>query len=230
MYKDKTILALITARGGSVGIPRKNIKPLGDKPLIAWTIEAAKQSKYLDRLILSSDDAEIIEVAKQFDCEVPFVRPAELASNEMGSMPVILHAIENAGGDYDYLLLLQPTSPFRRPEHIDEIIEHCLGAEENMMVSVKESSKHPTAMFEIEEQCLKPFFGHSETLRRQDAPLAYEHNGALYLAKVDYLKVCQSYNASDVRPYVMTGPSNLDIDTPSDFEYAEFLITKGRVK
>jgi N-acylneuraminate cytidylyltransferase len=229
MYKSKSILALITARGGSVGIPGKNVKDLGGKPLIAWTIDAAQQSSYIDRLIISSDSGDIIEVAKKYGCEVPFVRPDELARNETASMPVILHAIDTIDGEYDYLLLLQPTSPFRTPDQIDEIIEKCIGIDAPIMVSVKESSKHPNAMFEIQDGALNPFFGHKQNLRRQDAPKAYEHNGALYLTQTNYLRDKQSYNTEDALAYVMEGAVNLDIDTPEDFSYAEFLIDKGLI-
>src|SRR5690606_9725040 len=126
MFGDKKVLGLITARGGSKGIPRKNIKLLGGKPLIAWTIDAALKSRYIDRLILSSDDNEIISIAKSLNCDVPFVRPSELATEISSSMDVVLHALDHVGEFFDFLLLLQPTSPFRTSEDIDAIIESCI--------------------------------------------------------------------------------------------------------
>ena len=115
-------IVIIPARGGSKGVPRKNIRELAGKPLIAWTIEAAKKSKYIDRLILSSEDPEIIEVAKAFDCEVPFVRPFELAQDDTPGIEVVLDAVKRCPG-YTHVLLLQPTSPFRTHKHIDAFIE-----------------------------------------------------------------------------------------------------------
>ena len=126
MIGDKSVLALIPARGGSKGVPGKNIRPAGGKPLIAWTIEAAKCSRYIDRLILSTDDPAIVAVAKQFGCDVPFMRPAELATDQADSMVVVRHALQAIGERYDYLVLLQPTSPLRIAADIDAAVERCL--------------------------------------------------------------------------------------------------------
>lgn len=120
-----TFLAVIPARGGSKGIPRKNIREIAGKPLIAWSIEEAKKSKYITKLILSSDDKEIIDVAKQYGCEAPFVRPKALAADETPGVDPILHAIEQCPG-YDYVVVLQPTSPLRTVENIDGAIEMLL--------------------------------------------------------------------------------------------------------
>ncbi len=122
MIDEKKILAVIPARGGSKGVPRKNIRDLAGKPLIAWTIEAAKKSKYIDRLILSSEDPEIIAVAKSYGCEVPFVRKIELAQDDTPGIEVVLDAVQRCLG-YTHVLLLQPTSPFRTHKHIDDLIE-----------------------------------------------------------------------------------------------------------
>lgn len=229
MYKDKKILALITARGGSKGIPRKNIKNLGGKPLISWTVEAARKSAYLDRVILSSEDAEIIEVAKAFGCEVPFIRPVNLAQDETGSMDVILHALLEVEESYDYLLLLQPTSPFRTTQHIDAIIKECIDQGLPMVVSGCRTKKHPFFMYESDNGYLKPFFGFNPQLRRQDMSPAYEHNGALYMSNVEFIKQVKSYNVPEARLFEMTGYSNLDIDEVSDWEYADYLIEKGKL-
>nr|HPK54819.1 acylneuraminate cytidylyltransferase family protein [Smithellaceae bacterium] len=113
MIQGKTVLAIIPARGGSKGIPRKNITNLAGKPLIAWTIEEAKKSKYIDRLILSSEDNEIIQVAKEWGCEVPFIRPRELAEDDTLGIEPVLHALNTIKKKYDYVVLLQPTSPLR---------------------------------------------------------------------------------------------------------------------
>lgn len=120
-----TFLAIIPARGGSKGVPRKNIRNLAGKPLIAWTIEEAKKSKYINRVILSSDDNEIIEIAKNYNCEVPFVRPKNIAEDNTPGIDPVLHAIKQCPG-YDYVVLLQPTSPLRTVEDIDGCIRYML--------------------------------------------------------------------------------------------------------
>ncbi|AGF79647.1 CMP-N-acetylneuraminic acid synthetase [Desulfocapsa sulfexigens DSM 10523] len=229
MYKQKKILALITARGGSKGILKKNIKLLGDKPLICWTIEAALHSQYIDRLILSSDDFEIIEIAKMANCEVPFTRPKYLAEDETSSMDVIMHALEQIEEEYDYLLLLQPTSPFRTTQQIDNIIATCLDEECGMMISVARLKKHPMFMYRLNGQYLESLMDTQQQLRRQDMPAAYEHNGALYLAEIDLLKRVKSYTIPEAYAFIMTGVANLDIDDQEDWQYAEFLIEKGQV-
>jgi CMP-N,N'-diacetyllegionaminic acid synthase len=228
MYKDKTILALIPARAGSKGIPRKNIRPLLGRPLIEWSIAAATRSKYVDRLVVSTDGVEIAEVAKQSGGEVPFMRPQSLAGDTTPTMDVVLHAIEAVAADYDYVLLLQATSPLRTFEHIDEAIEICLDAEAELMVSVVLAKKHPGCMFELRDGRLKPFLqGDVTYTRRQDAPPIYEHNGALYLARTDYLKQAKTYNSSVALPYVMDARSSIDIDDEDDWRYAEFLLSVG---
>lgn len=226
MYKQKSVLALITARGGSKGIPGKNIKLLGGKPLISWTIEAAKACPHIDRLILSSDDTDIIETAIAAGCEAPFRRPKELAADHTPSMDVIMHALAQLDIRYDYLLLLQPTSPFRTTAHIQQIIEQAIETESEMMVSVKKISNHPAFMFELKEGYLHSFFPQKQQVRRQDMPTAYQHNGALYFAKTEYLEHEQSFLTPKVRPFTMSGIANLDLDEPEDWLYAEYIIEK----
>ncbi|MFT5676459.1 MAG: CMP-N,N'-diacetyllegionaminic acid synthase [Paraglaciecola sp.] len=228
MYKQQRILALIPARGGSKGIPRKNIKFLGGKPLIQWTIDAANQSKYIDRLILSSDDAEIIRVAQSFNCETPFVRPAELALDTTSSMDVIVHALNHVEQcdepPYSHLLLLQPTSPFRDAAHIDQIIEQCIDQSAEMMISVNRLKKHPSYMYYLDNGHLTSFQPIKQQLRRQDMPVSYEHNGALYFAKISLLRETLSYNYATAMPFEMSKSASLDLDEPEDWDYAEHLI------
>lgn len=228
MFNEKRILALIPARGGSKGIPGKNIRILGGKPLLAWTIEAAQNSKYLDRIILSSDSEEIISVAKEYGCEVPFVRPADLARDETSSMDVIIHALDMLDESYDYLLLLQPTSPFRTTHDIDAAIEHAFSVGAKMLVSVARLKKHPMFMYRVVDGFLESIIDSCSPtqLRRQDMPPAFEHNGAIYFAEVSYLRSCKSFNGQKVFPYLMEGRANLDIDTIEDWIYAEFLASQ----
>lgn len=228
MYKNKTILALITARGGSKGIPRKNIKPLNGIPLINWTINAAKRSRYVDRLIISTDDHEIADIAKCAGCEVPFIRPEELATDLATSMDVILHALENIKTDYDYLLLLQPTSPFRSTTQIDSIIEQGINNLVPITVSVSESKKHPSFMYTLEKKCqLTPILPNQQHGRRQDMSKIFEYNGALYLANIPHLKTVKSFKGEGVQAFVMDTITSVDIDEPLDWEFSEFLIEKG---
>ena len=170
MYNNKRILGIIPARGESKGIPSKNIKPLDGKPLIAWTINAAKESKYLDRLILSSDSMAITEVAKQYGCNVPFVRPLELSQDETPGISTELHVIEQVP-DYEYIVLLQPTSPFRSAGNIDRCIEICLEQNGKACISVSEVEKNPSWMYRIQENnILSPLLDAPLISRRQNLP------------------------------------------------------------
>lgn len=227
MYKGKKILALITARGGSKGIKKKNIALLGNKPLVAWTIEAAKKSSYIDRLVLSSDNEEIIETARQFGCEIPFIRPIELAQDTSSSMDVILHALDqiNQQFAYDYLLLLQPTSPFRNPSTIDNAIEFCIDNHYPMIVSVAQRKKSlNNTYFKDSDNKLRPVLGSFEyNTRRQDQPVVFEHNGAIYFSTIDFLRKVKTYNSPETRMFEMVGYENIDIDTEEDLLFARLL-------
>lgn len=227
MYQGKTVLALITARGGSKGIPDKNIKCLAGKPLINWTVDAAKQSAYIDRLILSSDDDNIMQQALAAGCEVPFKRPAELAQDSSSSMDAIVHALEQLTVQYDYLLLLQPTSPFRTVTQIDAIIKQGIDSVADVTVSVTESKKHPAFMYTLEGNKLVPAINIQQQKRRQDMPKVYEYNGALYFASIPHLLQVKSYNGEGVSAFLMDALSSVDLDEPLDWEFAEHLVMKG---
>ena len=229
MYQGKTVLALITARGGSKGIPGKNLKLLSGKPLINWTIDAAINSKYIDRLILSSDDDDIIQEAVSSGCEVPFKRPTELALDNSSSMDAVVHALENVEEEYDYLLLLQPTSPFRKTKQIDAIIEEGIELQSDIVVSVCEAKKHPAFMYSLDGDKLVPVMGVQAHKRRQDMPKVYEHNGALYFSRISYLLEARSYNNEGARAFLMDNLSSIDLDEKIDWEFAEYLIMKGIV-
>lgn len=213
-----TFLAIIPARGGSKGVPRKNIKNLAGKPLIAWTIEEAKKSKYITKLILSSDDKEIIEVAKQYGCEAPFVRAKALAADETPGVEPILHAIEQCPG-FDYVVVLQPTSPLRTVENIDAAIEMLLAKENDFCVSVTEAKQSPYWMYNLNingtmDLVIKQT---NFAVRRQDLSPAYFLNGAIYIAKTKRLKVTKSFLTSETLGYVMSEKQSIDIDTEEDF-------------
>ena len=213
-----TFLAVIPARGGSKGIPRKNIKEIAGKPLIAWTIEEAKKSKHITKLILTSDDAEIIEVAKRYGCEVPFVRPKELAADETPGVDPILHAIEQCPG-YDYVVSLQPTSPLRTVEDIDGAIETLLAKEADFCVSVTESNQSPYWMYNLNVNgMMNPIIKQTNfAVRRQDLAQAYSLNGAVYVAQTEQLKVTKSFLTNETVGFVMSRTQSFDIDTEEDF-------------
>lgn len=226
MVNDKKILAVIPARGGSKGVPRKNIRPLGGKPLLVWTIEAARKSRYIDRVILSSDDEEIIAVARQAQCEVPFVRPAELARDDTPGVEPILHALRMVPG-YDYVVLLQPTSPLRRAEDIDRCIEACVREEAPCCVSITAPEKSPFWMFSLDQRSrLAPLLSAEGYTRRQDLPPVYALNGAVYVAQTDWLLEARSFITSCTVGCEMGKEQSVDIDSEQDLEYCEFLLEK----
>ena len=181
MIEGKTVLALIPARGGSKGLPRKNLLSAGGKPLIAWSIEAAKQSKYVDRVVLSSDDDEIISVAKKFGCDVPFVRPPELANDYASSYDVCVHALETLEEEFDILVMLQPTSPLRISHDIDQCVEFCLKA--GSSISLVKVDKSPHWMYSLtakKDKMRAVLPPEKAVLRRQDSLSFYVLNGAVY--------------------------------------------------
>jgi CMP-N,N'-diacetyllegionaminic acid synthase len=239
MIADKSVLALIPARGGSKGVPGKNIRPAGGKPLIAWTIEAAKASRHVDRVVLSSDDPSIATVAKQFGCDVPFMRPAELATDEADSMDVVRHALKALPERYDYLVLLQPTSPLRRAADIDGALERCLQAAQDAQdgqggaqtcVSVCEPDKSPYWMMTMAaDGRVKPLFPpHQVPSRRQDAPPIFALNGAVYVAPTDHLAAGGAFVTAATVGYPMPKDRSFDIDTELDLRLADFLLTEGQ--
>lgn len=228
MIFGKTVLALIPARGGSKGVPRKNIKELGGKPLLAWTIEAAQQSAYIDRLILSSDDQEIIETALRWGCESPFARPGELATDDASTMDAVRHALCNIEERYDYVVLLQPTSPFRSGKDIDQCLEFCLKRNAPACVSVTECRKSPYWMYFVEDNGLmNPVVAiDKRPERRQDLHAAFELNGAIYVARTEWIASQPSFVRAETVAYVMPRERSLDIDSEKDFHLAKFLIER----
>jgi N-acylneuraminate cytidylyltransferase len=219
MINKKTVLAVIPARGGSKGIPRKNIRMLAGKPLIAWTIEEAKKSKYIDRLILSSEDDEIIKVAKEWGCEVPFVRPAALANDDTPGIEPVLHAINALTEKYDYIMLLQPTSPLRTVDDIDNSLNYMVKHSASVCVSISEVNENPYWMFTLDKQRqLRLLINQANiSTRRQDLPRTFMPNGALYIAVTDYLKKEKTFYSDLTIGYIMPKERSHDIDTEIDF-------------
>lgn len=225
MIKGKSVLAIIPARGGSKGVPRKNIRTVAGKPLIAWTIEEAKKSRYIDRLILSSEDPEIIRVAGEWGCDVPFVRPAELAQDDTPGIEPVLHALTLLP-DYDYVVLLQPTSPLRTVEDIDGAVELCLSKAVKACVSVVEPTKSPYWMFKLDrEGHMYPLIDTGELAsRRQDLPKVFALNGAVYVAECEWLKEKRTFLAEGTLAYEMLAERSADVDSEADLHWCELLL------
>lgn len=219
MIDHKNVLAVIPARGGSKGLPRKNILELAGKPLLAWSIEAAQRSRFIDRLILSSEDEQIIATARHWGCEVPVVRPVELAGDEAPTSAALLHALDNLDRQYDYLVLLQPTSPLREAGDIDRCIEKCHQNKAPACVSVTETDKNPAWMFYLEgQQRLEPVLGTWDfPTRRQDLRPAFTLNGAVYVAETAWFRQHQTFLDRKTIAHPMPKERSLDIDTELDF-------------
>jgi CMP-N,N'-diacetyllegionaminic acid synthase len=228
MAEHLNILAIIAARGGSKGIPRKNVRLLCGKPLIAYTIEAALGSKGINRVVVSTEDEEIAKVSKEYGAEV-VTRPPELARDDTPSLPVFQHAIGHLQETDDYrpqvIVILQPTSPLRTIEDIDRAIEQFLEARCDSVVSVCEVEHPPYWMYTLEGDRLKPVIkGGEKVTRRQDAAKVYRLNGAVYVTGNDIIMGGSRVLGRDTRAYVMPLERSIDIDTELDFKLAELLI------
>lgn len=224
MIQGKTVTAIIPARGQSKGLPGKNIRPLGGKPLIHWTIDAAQQSEYIDRTILSSEDPEIIATAKNAGCEVPFVRPLELARDDSSSLEVVLHALEILP-TFDILVLLQATSPFRTRQHIDEALRLFINSDADSCVSVCRPHISPYWMYTMnQDHFLQNIIEPSNAQQRQALPDVYALNGAIYIIGRDTLVQTKRFVGNRTIPYPMDSVSSIDIDYALDFQLAQTVI------
>ena len=228
MTERLNILAVIPARGGSRGVPRKNVTLLCGKPLIAYTIEAALDSKLINRVVVSTEDEEIAEISKKYGAEV-ITRPQELAQDDTPSLPVFQHAINYLEEMEDYcpeiMVILQPTSPLRTVEDIDSAIERFLEGRYDSLASVCEV-EHPTHwMYTLVKNKLKPLIKDGKNMaRRQDAPKVYRLNGALYVTSRDTIMKENRVVGTDAGAYVMPSEKSVDIDTELDFKVADLLM------
>ncbi|MDM4767511.1 acylneuraminate cytidylyltransferase family protein [Pelomonas sp. SE-A7] len=220
MIAGRSVLALITARGGSKGVPGKNILPIGGKPLIQWTIDAARASRYIDRLILSSDDDAIMAAAAAGGCEVPFRREAALADDTASSIDVVIDALQRVPG-HDIVVLLQPTSPLRSTADIDGTLERLVESQAPSCVSVRAAEEHPYWTFRTGSDGRLARYAEPPAglpTRRQDLPEAWCLNGAVYAAQVDRFLADRSFLTAQTVGYPMPAERSLDIDTPADVE------------
>lgn len=226
-------LVIIPARGGSKGIPHKNIKPLDGKPLIHYTIDVARAIVADEDICVSTDDSEIISVVEQYGLKVPFVRPKELATDTAGTYEVLLHALnyyeKKLNRNYDVVILLQNTSPFRSAEQLKEALK-LYRDDIDMIVSVKECPANPyyCVFEENAEGFLHVCKGEGNIFRRQDAPKVYEYNGAIYIMNVNVLKTTHMHRMKKRVKYVMDERSSFDLDTMWDWQMAEMMISQNR--
>lgn len=224
MINQKKVLAIIPARGGSKGLPGKNIKSLNGMPLIAWPINTALNSKYIDRVVVTTDDQAIADVAKQHGADVPFLRPAEFAKDTSPSSEAVIHAIEfctQSDGAYDYVVLLEPTSPLTEASDVDKALE-ILAASKGLSIvgTCKVESTHPVYCATIgSDDFLKPYNREhfAKPIRRQDVDELYFFEGSLYISDIkQYLKTKTFYHEYTL-PYVVPAWKSLEIDTLLDF-------------
>lgn len=233
MIQGLRVLGWIPARGGSKGIKDKNIRPLCEKPLIAYTVEAARKSVYIDTVMVSTDSMRIADVAKAHGAWVPELRPAELAKDTSKTLDAVLYSLkylEECGQTYDIFCLLQPTSPLRTARDIDGALEiFSEAAGELDVVGVSESRSHPVLMRSIREDGrLTNLLDRESTVRRQDMPVYYEVNGSIYVNAVSRINTETSFNDNPL-PYIMDMSHGIDIDEMADLYLAEYYLTQEAV-
>lgn len=227
-------LAIIPARGGSKGLPRKNVRPLGGIPLIAHTIRAALGSG-VERVVVTTDDDEIAQVSQEWGAEVPFKRPPEFSGDRATSLSVLLHALDYMESwekcVVEHVVYLQPTSPFRNAQHIDEAIQHYQESNTVSTIAVTGVGEfHPYFMFGMKDNnALEPLYKmENRPLRRQDLPAVYRINGATYITRRDYYRAIAPdaaiFDWNSLSAYVMDAPSSIDINDFLDFKQAEWLL------
>lgn len=230
---NKQVLGIVPARGGSKGIPRKNLRLLLGKPLIAYTLQAALASQYITHLIVSTDDPEIANVTYSLGANVPFMRPPELALDDTPQLNVVLHALETIEHieqvQYDIVVLLQPTTPLRTTEDIDSALAQLFTTDADSIVSFYQVTHgHPYYMYMLDGDCPRSLLEVPQHLtRRQDFPTIYVRNGAIYATRREALVQQHSFYGQDTRAYVMPFERSVNIDTEDDLDFAEFLLARA---
>jgi CMP-N-acetylneuraminic acid synthetase len=234
LKNDKKILAIIPARGGSKGVLKKNIKTLAGKPLVAWTIEAALSVSCLDKVILSTDDREILEAGLKYGAEVPFLRPAAIAKDDTTDMPVYEHVLswlnENENFCPDIIVWLRPTAPLRKGIDIEQAVDLLIQKKPDWVRSVCEVEHHPYWMYKLDETRMKPFVDGiriENYMRRQLLPPVYRLNGAVDVTWRATILGGKKMYSGVIEAYIMPGYRSIDIDTNLDFSMAETIIMQG---
>jgi CMP-N,N'-diacetyllegionaminic acid synthase len=230
------VLALIPARGGSKRVPRKNVRTLGGKPLISWTIEQALASEAVDRVVVSTDDAETAAIAEQYGAEVPFIRPASLAADETPDLPVFVHALDElatVGYRPEFVAWLRPTAPLRTAHDVDRAVALLRSTGADCVRSICLTEHHPYWARRLDGDRLLPFVDgvrEEDFPQRQLLPPAYRLNGAVDVARTAFVAGTSGRElfGGDVRGYVMPHERSIDLDDELDFELAELLIARSR--
>ena len=239
MIAGRSVLALIPARGGSKGLPRKNVLDLCGKPLIAWSIEQAMACPEVDNVVVSTDDKEIAGLSKAFGAEVPFMRPPELAGDTASSMSVILHAVdhlETAGASFDILVLLEPTSPLREVTDISGALARLVSDSrfESVVGVSQVESVHPAFLYRLQDGMLSPYLGEQKpAVRRQDIERLYFLEGSVYVSYVDSLRSRLSFYHEATAPWIVPRYKSIEIDEISDLIAVEALMSarsEGRIQ
>lgn len=235
MYKDKKVLAIITARGGSKGLPKKNIKPLNEKPLIGWTLEQAKNCPYIDEIFVSTDCKEIAAVCEDFGVNVPFLRPDELAVDTSSSMDVVEHVVnslEKENKTFDYILLLEPTSPLRKKDDLKNAIEKVINNKNaDGIISLGEvHMEHPMIIKKVtEDEKIVPYIEDVKKItQRQQADKAYFPYGVVYMVKTSVFREKKMFYTDNVIPYFIERWQNYEIDDIYDFLCIEAILKEKR--
>ena len=230
MSKPK-ILGVIPARGGSKSVPHKNLAPLNGKPMMVYTIEAAQNSQLMTHFVVSSEDEKIIQVARQYGAPAPFIRPAEFATDEAPSLPVVQHAVREMESRldivFDYVVMLQATSPLRTGADIDTALEKLIRTGADSVVSVvRIAHHHPARMRFIEDDLLVqlPMGEQKELQRRQDLPPVYIRNGAIFATRREVVMEKNSFLGKVSRPYLMPESRSSNVDTKFDFLVVEVMM------
>lgn len=229
---DITIGAIIPARGGSKGVFRKNVRQLNGKPLLSYTIHAAHQSRYVDRVFVSTEDNEIAATAEEYGAEV-IDRPSELAQDDTGTREVVIHALDcmqQRGYSPDVLVLLQATSPLRTGEDIDHALEIFFSSNCDSVVSVAKATHSPLWAFTVKKEYISPLFPEEiKKNRRQDLGETVIPNGAIYVIKPAVLLARNAFITDRTVPYIMPKEKSIDIDTEVDLLLAEILLQRGQI-
>lgn len=228
MLNDKSVLAIIPARGGSKGVPGKNLRVVNGKSLLAHTILMAQSSSFIDKVIVSSEDEKILSAARDVNPDVPFLRPQVLARDDTPSADVILHALQTLS-HYHYIIVLQVTSPLRHLSDIHECLQLCQKKNAPACVSVSLVKKSPYWMFNVnEEQTLLPLLDKPTPSQRQVCPKTYALNGAVYVAEVNWFMEKKTFISSETIAYIMPEERSVDIDTELDFALLDYYLTRNQ--
>lgn len=223
------ILGLVPARGGSKGIPRKNVRVLGGKPLLVHSIEAGLAAPSIVSVLCSTEDLEIAETARAAGARVPFLRPAELARDDSPTADAVIHALdelEKAGEHYDAVVLLQPTAPLRLPEDIEAAVRLFVEDKADSVISLTPAMEHPFTVYKLQGATPEPFIACPPGMRRQDFPPAFVRNGAIYLVACDVLRQRRAFYGDRLRAIVMPAERSVNLDEPIDWQVAEAMFAE----